>query len=66
MAEFLEGLSLFPLVLTFGAYWLFDIGEEQIALRGVIYALVMIGLFVVGFVLQKFWVFAATEKGARS
>lgn len=59
-------LAVLQLVLTFGAYWLFDIGEDQIALRGGIYALVMIALFVVGFVLQKFWVFAATEKGARS
>jgi putative flippase GtrA len=59
-------LAVLQLVLTFGAYWLFDIGEEQIALRGGIYALVMVVLFVVGFLLQKFWVFAAQEKAERA
>ncbi len=58
-------LAVLQLVLTFGAYWLFDVAEEQIALRGVIYAIVMILLFAVGFLLQKFWVFAATEKAER-
>jgi putative flippase GtrA len=59
-------LAVLQLVLTFGAYWLFDIGEEQIALRGGIYAMVMVVLFVVGFLLQKFWVFAAQEKAERA
>lgn len=59
-------LAVLQLALTFGAYWLFDIGEEQIALRGGIYALVMVVLFVVGFLLQKFWVFAAQEKAERA
>lgn len=59
-------LAVLQLVLTFGTYWLFDIGEDQIALRGGIYALVMVALFVVGFLLQKFWVFAAQEKAERA
>ena len=59
-------LAVLQLVLTFGTYWLFDIGEDQIALRGGIYALVMIALFFVGFLLQKFWVFAAQEKAERA
>ena len=35
---------------------------EQVILRGVIYAGVMVALFVVGFAAQKMWVFRATEK----
>lgn len=58
-------LAVLQLLLTFGAYWLFDIAEDAVVLRGGIYALIMIMLFVVGYLLQKFWVFAATEKAER-
>lgn len=58
-------IALLQLVLTFGSYALFSITEDQVALRGVIYAVIMIGLFVVGYILQKLWVFKATEKAER-
>ena len=44
--------------LTHGIYYLFGIGETQVLLRAVIYALVMIVLFFAGFTIQQRWVFA--------
>ena len=58
-------LAVLQLLLTFGVYWMFDIAEDAVALRGGIYALIMVMLFVVGYLLQKFWVFAATERTER-
>lgn len=55
-------VSVMQFLLTYGVYEIFHIGEEQVILRGVIYAGVMVVLFVVGFVAQKLWVFRATEK----
>lgn len=58
-------VTVLQLLLTYGIYALCSIGEEQVALRGVIYAGVMTVLFVVSFLAQKFWVFSATEKAER-
>lgn len=55
-------VAVMQFLLTYGVYEIFHIGEEQVILRGVIYAGVMVVLFVVGFVAQKLWVFRATEK----
>lgn len=58
-------VAVLQILLTYGIYALCSIGEEQVALRGVIYAGVMTALFVVSFLAQKFWVFSATEKAER-
>lgn len=58
-------IAVLQLALTFGAYALFQIDETQVGLRGVIYAGIMIALFVVSYILQKLWVFKATEKAER-
>lgn len=58
-------VAVLQLVLTFGSYALFSVTEEQVALRGVIYASVMAVLFVVSYLLQKLWVFKATEKAEK-
>ena len=58
-------IAVAQLVLTFGAYVLFGVGEEQVALRGAIYAVIMIILIVVSYILQKFWVFRATENAEK-
>ena len=58
-------VATLQILLTYGLYALCDIGEEQVALRGVIYAGVMTALFIVSFLAQKFWVFSATEKAER-
>ena len=52
-------------VLTSGGYELFQITGEQVILRGVVYTVVMMTLFVVGYLAQKFWVFPVAEKEAR-
>ncbi|MBE6934795.1 MAG: hypothetical protein E7462_07120 [Ruminococcaceae bacterium] len=54
-------VMLAQIVLTFGIYTLFQIEEEQVLLRGVIYAGVMTVLFVVSFILQQLWVFSYRE-----
>ena len=48
--------------LTYGAYNLFHIAEQEVLLRGGIYALVMVALFFVSFFLQQKWVFV-TKRG---
>ena len=55
-------VAVMQFLFTYGFYAIFHIGEEQVILRGVIYAGVMVALFVVGFAAQKMWVFRATEK----
>ena len=46
------------LALTYGIYELFNIGESQVLLRGVVYVAVMTALFIVSFLAQQRWVFA--------
>ena len=58
-------VAVLQLVLTTGIYALCSIGEEQVALRGVIYAGVMTALFVVSYIMQKLWVFKATENAEK-
>lgn len=58
-------VAVLQILLTYGIYALFSVGEGQVALRGAIYAGVMTALFVVSFLTQKFWVFSATEKAER-
>lgn len=58
-------VAVLQFVLCYGIYAICQIGEEQVALRGVIYACVMTGLFVVSYLAQKWWVFSATEKAER-
>ena len=55
-------VAVLQILGTYGIYELCNIGAEQVALRGIIYAGVMIVLFVVSYILQKIWVFQATEK----
>ena len=49
---------LAQILLTHGVFWIFGIGQGQIFLRALIYALVMIALFIVSFTVQQRWVFA--------
>lgn len=58
-------VAILQMVLTYGVYSWCNIGEDQVILRGVIYAGVMTGLSVISFLLQKFWVFSATEKAEK-
>lgn len=58
-------VAVLQFVLCYGIYAIFQIGEEQVGLRGLIYAAVMIVLFVVSYLAQKWWVFSATEKAER-
>lgn len=51
-------IALAQMALTYGAYALFQISAEQIFLRAVIYAIVMIILFLASFLIQQRWVFA--------
>ncbi len=55
-------VAVLQILLTYGIYALCHIGEEQVTLRGIIYAGVMTALFIVSFLAQKFWVFSATKK----
>ena len=59
-------VAILQFLLSYGCYALFQIGEEQVAMRGIIYACVMTGLFFVSFLAQKLWVFSWTEKANRS
>ena len=54
-------VTVAQLVLTYGSYSLFSITEEQVLLRGAVYAGVMVVLFVVSFLFQRSWVFAAEK-----
>ena len=50
------------LVLTYGAYLLFNIAEDATFLRGLIYAIVMTVLFFVSFIIQQRWVFISNKE----
>ena len=55
---------LMQLGLTHGLYLLFSIGDDQTILRAVIYAVVMVVLFLVSYMFQQRWVFSSkTKKG---
>lgn len=56
-------LAVLQMLGTYGVYNLFDIGSEQVLVRGGVYAAVMLVLFVVSFLIQKCWVFSSEEKG---
>ena len=47
--------------LTYAILHLFDIQEEQILLRSVVYAIVMVTLFIIGYVAQQRWVFSSRD-----
>ena len=49
-------------LLTEGAYKLFSIAPEAVALRTLIYAVVMTILFVASYMIQQRWVFAPNKK----
>ena len=49
-------------LLTYGCYALLGITPEQTIVRAVIYALVMICLFVISFYIQQRWVFHNNRK----
>ena len=51
-------LLVAQMLLTYGAYSLFNIGEQEILLRGVIYGVVMVVLFFLNFFVQQQWVFS--------
>lgn len=53
------------MLLTFGIYTIFQIGAEQVILRGIIYAGVMLSLFVVNFILQQIWVFSYRDEKSK-
>ena len=54
---------LAQLGLTYGTYQLFGIGSGQTILRAVIYAIVMVVLYLASVMIQQRWVFAARKKG---
>ena len=49
--------------LNYGVCELFSIGEDQIILRGLIHAVIMIVLYFISFMIQQRWVFAGRKKG---
>ena len=49
-------------LLTHGVYLLFHIGEAAVLLRTAIHFGVMVALFVVTFLIQKFWVFSKKDR----
>ena len=51
-------IALSQMALTHGAYALFQIAPDQLLLRAVIYAAVMVVLFIASFIVQQRWVFA--------
>ena len=55
-------VSRAQMLLTYGVYSLLHIGEEQVLLRGVIFACVMPVIFVLNFLGQKLWVFAKPKE----
>ncbi|MBQ2785715.1 MAG: glycosyltransferase family 2 protein [Oscillospiraceae bacterium] len=50
------------LVLTYGAYLIFNIASEATFLRGLIYAIVMTALFFASFIIQQRWVFTGSKE----
>lgn len=48
--------------LTYGVYQLLSIQPEQVLLRGLIYAGVMVALFLVNFMIQQRWVFSSNRE----
>ena len=50
------------LVLTYGAYLIFNIAPEATFLRGLIYAIVMTALFFASFIIQQRWVFTGSKE----
>ncbi len=58
-------VALAQLGLTYGVYLLLHIGQEQVLLRGVIYACVMVALFIFNFIIQQRWVFASERKDSK-
>ena len=50
-------IALAQMGLTHGMYLLFGIPESQVLLRAVIYAIVMVALYLVSFLAQQRWVF---------
>ncbi len=57
--------ALAQMLLTYGCYALLHIGAEQTGLRALIYAIVMVVLFVFSFLVQQYWVFADKTKKQR-
>lgn len=51
--------------LTEGVYTLLHIGDGQVFLRGLIYAVVMAVLFVVNYMIQQRWVFSNPENASK-
>ncbi len=51
-------MLLMQLLCTHGLYLLLNIGANQVTLRSVIYAIVMVILFMVSYLVQQRWVFA--------
>lgn len=58
-------VALAQLGLTYGAYELLHIRQEQVILRGVIYACMMVVLFIFNFIIQQRWVFASERKDSK-
>ena len=50
------------LLLTHGTCLLLNIGEEQVILRTLIYAVAMVLLFILSYMIQQRWVFAPQKK----
>ncbi len=57
-------VAVCQLFLTHFAVTLFQIGEEQALLRGVVHFVIMVGLFFINYLVQQRWVFAT--KGTKS
>ena len=55
-------LAVAQMLLTYAINGIFDIGEHEVLLRAVIYAIVMTVLFFISFFIQQKWVFA-TKRG---
>ncbi len=51
-------IALGQILLTQGVYTLLQIGNGQVFLRSIIYAIVMVALYLVSFLVQQRWVFA--------
>lgn len=55
-------ILLLQLSLTHGLYLLFSIDAAQVGLRALIYGIVMVALFLLSYVVQQRWVFAAKKE----
>ena len=51
-------IALGQILLTQGVYTLLQIGSGQVFLRSLVYAIVMVALYLVSFLVQQRWVFA--------